>query len=237
MQITVQESKILKTGTNKNGEWELIKVVSDDNTEYTTFDKAAKQGSGAILDFELIIKEGKLSFKECTVVKEGQASSSSETNQSGMTKEGWAEKDRIQLDAKFRNTALMTAGEKCDPGMDTVETADLYYSWLTGNLTVDNLKLIKKAMQKPTQTPIRDTEKPIEATEREDEGDSLGAAVKERLAEDLEFWRDTVNQIAKKKKWRTFDVGEIVEKNFIARSLGALGPEELQKLASIMEGM
>jgi len=76
MEIEVKASQVLKTGTNKSGEWELIKVTSQDGTEYTTFDKKAKKlGSGAVIDIgEPVIKEGKISFKEVVkVVKEGQA--------------------------------------------------------------------------------------------------------------------------------------------------------------------
>ena len=76
MEIEVKASQVLRTGTNKSGEWELIKVVSQDGTEYTTFDKKVKKlGAGAVIDIgEPTIKEGKISFKEIVkVVKEGQA--------------------------------------------------------------------------------------------------------------------------------------------------------------------
>ena len=89
----------------------------------------------------------------------------------------------------------------------------------------------------PAQATTSSSEKPIEAIVKEDGGDSLGVAVKERLAEDLEFWRNTVNEIAKKKKWNRVTVNSIVKNNFIAQDFEALGPEELEKLAGIMEGM
>ncbi|KKK65138.1 hypothetical protein LCGC14_2977210, partial [marine sediment metagenome] len=34
MEITVKEAKVVKTGTSGKGEWELIRVLSEDNTEY-----------------------------------------------------------------------------------------------------------------------------------------------------------------------------------------------------------
>lgn len=76
MEIEVKASQVVKTGTNKNGPWELIRVTSVDGTEYTTFDKKAKhQGTGAIIDIgEVEIKGNKISFKEIVkVVREGQA--------------------------------------------------------------------------------------------------------------------------------------------------------------------
>ncbi len=93
MQIKVQEAKVLKTGTGKNGDWELIKVVSDDNTEYTTFDKKAKNTTGAVIEFDPIIKEGKLSFKDFKIVSEAPAGV---TTSPQMTKEDWASKDLVQ---------------------------------------------------------------------------------------------------------------------------------------------
>jgi len=76
MEITVKSVKVVKTGTNKSGAWELIRVTTLDGTEYTTFDKKVKHmGEGAVIDIgEPDIKEGKISFKEIVkVVKEGQA--------------------------------------------------------------------------------------------------------------------------------------------------------------------
>jgi hypothetical protein len=74
MQITVKSSQVVKTGTNKAGDWELIKVTSEDGTGYATFDKKAKHlGTGAVIDIgEVDIKDGKISFKEVvSVVKDG----------------------------------------------------------------------------------------------------------------------------------------------------------------------
>lgn len=95
MQLTVKETKVLKTGTNKSGEWELIKVTSEDNTEYTTFDKKAKNLTGAVIDIEPIIKEGKLSFKDFKVIVEASKESSiPHGNGDQMSKGEWADKDR-----------------------------------------------------------------------------------------------------------------------------------------------
>jgi len=74
MEIKVKSSQVVKTGSNSKGDWELIKVISEDGTGYTTFDKKAKYlGTGAVVDIgEPDIKEGKISFKEVIkVIKEG----------------------------------------------------------------------------------------------------------------------------------------------------------------------
>ncbi|KKN71453.1 hypothetical protein LCGC14_0420320 [marine sediment metagenome] len=155
MEITIRSSKILKQGERKDGTpytW-LAVIAEGTGVEYTTFDKKANAGAGAVLDIgEPIIKEGKHSFKECKVISEAPVSTGNGGNGNQMSKEEWADKDRLQLDAKFRNTALMTAGEKCEPGMQTVETADLYYRWLIGNLDVKNISILKQTMKPSVKT-------------------------------------------------------------------------------------
>jgi len=60
MQITIKSIKVLKTGTNKTGEWKLIGVTSDDGTNYATFHKSAENLiPGTVIDIgEPDIKEG-----------------------------------------------------------------------------------------------------------------------------------------------------------------------------------
>lgn len=100
MQITVKSAKVATTGTSNKGAWSLIVVVAEDTgIEYTTFDKKAHIGAGAVLDIgEPTAKEGKHSFKECTIVKEAPATPqpSGSDDRNGMTPELWAEKDRIK---------------------------------------------------------------------------------------------------------------------------------------------
>uniref|UniRef100_A0A6M3IVD3 Uncharacterized protein n=1 Tax=viral metagenome TaxID=1070528 RepID=A0A6M3IVD3_9ZZZZ len=100
MQITVKSAKVLKSGTSKSGEWELIGLTSEDGTNYTTFHKNAKNlTAGTIIDIgEPEIKEGKISFKEYKVVSEAPAPAGNGKSDShqGMTPADWAEKDRVQ---------------------------------------------------------------------------------------------------------------------------------------------
>lgn len=109
MQITVKSAKVGKTGTNKQGDWELIVVTADDGTDYTTFHKGAKHltaGTVITLD-EVTIKEEdgktKKSFKEYTVV----SAPAPGNGQSGMTPELWAEKDRLERWSRECNTCFM----------------------------------------------------------------------------------------------------------------------------------
>src|SRR3990172_3227879 len=74
MEIIIKSSQVVKTGTGSKGDWELIRVTTEDGTEFTTFDKKAKHlTAGAIIDIgNPKTKEGKLSFdKVVNVVREG----------------------------------------------------------------------------------------------------------------------------------------------------------------------
>ncbi len=81
MQITIKSVRSVKTGTNKKGEWELIAVVSQKGTEYTTFDKKVKHlGEGSVIEIgEPEEKDGKFSFaKVVEIVKEASGSAEGE---------------------------------------------------------------------------------------------------------------------------------------------------------------
>ena len=41
MQITVKSTEVLKTGSNDYGDWKLVKIVTDEDVEYTTLAKEA----------------------------------------------------------------------------------------------------------------------------------------------------------------------------------------------------
>jgi hypothetical protein len=89
MQVTVKSTKVLKTGEGDWGEWKLVKVVTESG-DYTTFASGAEELSpGTVLDItDLNEDKGGKSFKKYTVISEGQGSS--------MSKDEWAEKDRIK---------------------------------------------------------------------------------------------------------------------------------------------
>jgi len=116
MQVTVKSAKVAKTGTNKNGDWELIVVTSEDNTDYTTFDKKAKHlTNGSVIDIgEPTIREGKVGFKEFTMVSAPATpppSSVAKIDTSHeMTPDMWAEKDerqRLSIEAQVAYKGIM----------------------------------------------------------------------------------------------------------------------------------
>lgn len=112
MQITVRSSKILKQGERKDGTpYTFLAVVAEDTgIEYTTFDKKALIGAGAVLDIgEPDIKEGKHSFKKViSIISEGTAPPvKANEERSDMTPEMWAEKDRLERWSRECNTCFM----------------------------------------------------------------------------------------------------------------------------------
>lgn len=77
---------VTKTGTKAGDPWELIIIIGDDGSEFTTFDKAAKEvGIGGIIELEPVIKAGKTNFTKFTIKKKGQAPVPSVTTSSEET--------------------------------------------------------------------------------------------------------------------------------------------------------
>lgn len=77
---------VTKTGAKAGDPWELIIIIGDDGSEFTTFDKAAKEvGIGGIIELEPVIKAGKTNFTKFTIKKKGQAPVLSATSTSEET--------------------------------------------------------------------------------------------------------------------------------------------------------
>lgn len=73
---------VTKTGPKAGDPWELVIIIGDDGSEFTTFDKAAKEvGIGGIIELEPVIKAGKTNFTKFTIKKKGQAPAPSATNE------------------------------------------------------------------------------------------------------------------------------------------------------------
>lgn len=86
--VNVADIKV-KTGTVKDGakageKWELIIIIGDDGSEFTTFDKKAKEvGIGGIIELEPVIKAGKTNFTKFNILKKGQAPAPAVVNNGG----------------------------------------------------------------------------------------------------------------------------------------------------------
>ena len=99
MNINVKSVKVIKTGTNDYGEWELVKIITDEDVEYTTLAEKADQISpGVTLNISNMDEKGykgkvQRSFKKFEYV-EG-AAKPAPTPSEQMTPAKWDDKDRI----------------------------------------------------------------------------------------------------------------------------------------------
>ncbi len=124
MQITVKSAKVAKTGTKDNREWRLIIITSDDGTDYATFHTSAEHITpGSVIDIgEPKIKEGKVSFKEFTVISAAPAPAviGNTSGINGMTPELWAEKDKADRWSKECNTCFMGIMELVGKNIESI---------------------------------------------------------------------------------------------------------------------
>ena len=118
--VNVADIKV-KTGTVKSGAkegepWELIIIIGDDGSEFTTFDRKAKEvGIGGVIELEPVLKGGKVNFTKFTITKRGQAQAPGPTS-TGFTNGDSPEKRKSIEDQTRaeRITELWIAGKLTD---------------------------------------------------------------------------------------------------------------------------
>lgn len=215
MQITVRSSKVAKTGQNEKGAWELI-VVVDETTgvEFTTFDKKAHAGTGAVLDIgEPIIKEGKHSFKKVVEIIKGGVAPSPGANggQPGMTPELWAEKDRLERLSMESMSAFR--------GIVELASSPNYKQWDKLNEAVD------KALDKALDWAIAHFQQPSEAAKppaKSKEKAAPGPAESKGFANAGEFLKSCLDNLG-------------MNKTDVTESLSIAGVSELSSLEEAYE--
>ena len=101
MQITVKSVKCLKKGTNDYGPWALYKMESTDGKVYSTLAEGAEAiNPGSVIEPDAITldekHEGQFQFKKFTLITGGAAGTASDSPEDTMSKQDWAEKDRLE---------------------------------------------------------------------------------------------------------------------------------------------
>ena len=175
MKITVKSAKVLKTGESKNGAWSLIGVTSDDGTNYATFHKGAENlAPGAVIDIgEVIIKEGKCSFKEYKIISEAPAQPNGKPD---MTPDMWDEKARKEQWSRECNTCFMGIMElaasqtyqqniEADRWGRVAEVLDAALDWAMEHFNTD-----KTVKEPPQKSPPDRTASTPEANKDETQG-------------------------------------------------------------------
>ena len=120
MQVTVKSTKVLKSGEGDYGPWKLVKVATEEGTDYTTFaDGAENLGSGAVITIENLDQDDKQrwSFKKYEVVSAGEPTQPKLVTSKEEENEYWERKQRIEREsiegqvAMKCNTELHIAGK------------------------------------------------------------------------------------------------------------------------------
>ncbi len=117
-QVKVKDIRV-KTGTVKSGKnegnpWELVIVIGEDGSEFTTFDTAVKDvGIGGTLELEAVIKNNKTNITFFKILEKGSdvpepgAPAPPGTPTNGMTPEAWEKKDRLERWSREANACYM----------------------------------------------------------------------------------------------------------------------------------
>lgn len=160
MQITVKDIKVkegtTKSGPNEGKPWKLIILIGQDGTEFTTFDASAQEvGVGGVIELEPIIKAGKINFTDFKIIQKGSFQPSP-NGQPDMSKEDWAEKDRLERWSRECNTCfmgIMNVASACVKEQVIMEKtgkfAEAYDAALDYALNHFNGKPVSKSTQKP----------------------------------------------------------------------------------------
>ena len=167
MIVTVKSIKVLKSGTNQKGSWELVGVTGEDDTSYTTFNKATKNlPPGTIIDIGVPDEDekGRLSFKEYKVVAttEPPEETHKPKVKTEMAPADWDRKQKIERESIEAQTAYKGIMELASSGQgEIIENTKLHdafnvaLDWALARLSTT---LPKQPAPKATTGP----KKPIE---------------------------------------------------------------------------
>ncbi len=165
MQITVKSVKVLKTGTNDYGEWKLVKVITDEDVEYTTLAPDAGQiPVGSVINIINMDedKEGRKNFKKFEIVTAGTDPPPPSTD---MSKDEWAEKDQRKIASIEGQNALTNLTQLTIAGIKLEDCPKLLWEAIECKIT---------GFMGATSTTLPKTEvKPQEKTKVEKDKDEL----------------------------------------------------------------
>lgn len=160
MEITIKDIKvkegITKSGPNAGKPWKLIILIGQDGTEFTTFDASAQEvGIGGIIELEPIIKAGKINFTEFKIIQKGQPPVVASSNgKPDMSKDDWAEKDRITRRSIERQKSVDVASSISDDINKLLVNAEQIYKWISNDTSPDKpaTQPQQGTMREPTQS-------------------------------------------------------------------------------------
>ena len=210
--IKVKEG-ITKTGPKAGKPWELIIIIGDDNSEFTTFDKSAKEvGIGGVLELEPVIKAGKTNFTKFTIKKKGQAPAPVATSGGGDSLE---KRQSIESQTRAYIIADLYKAEKLEAGSSQVKSLLV---WL------DKLGSPAKKPEAPKPEATKSTRSPV-AEESNRLPEEQNAIDSDWLKETLKIihWSETTA-----KSWIKFQFGVPAEGSLL-EVVNSLDKDELKK--------
>ncbi len=169
--VKVKDIKV-KTGVTKSGQnegkpWELIIIIGEDGSEFTTFDTGAKEvGIGGVIELNPVIKAGKTNFTEFKILEKGGAAQGPQKSTNGdMTKDDWEKKQKIERASYEAQTAFKGAIELAIADkIISLPFMDAAIAWGLKKLTTVELKeqldRMPAVAQKPAPVPETNGEIP-----------------------------------------------------------------------------
>ncbi len=115
-QVKVKDIRHIHSKPDAPKKWHLVALVDAEDQEYTTFDLAVVDvGIGGVIEFDVEMKRGKANIAEGWKIiskgtPEGEAAPAPEPKTNGkpdMSKDDWAEKDRLERWSRECNTCFM----------------------------------------------------------------------------------------------------------------------------------
>ena len=175
----------VKTGARAGQPYELVIIIGEDGSEFTTFDTAIKEvGIGGTLELDAVIKNNKTNITKFTIIEKGSAAPAPGPKTNGkpdMSKDDWAEKDRLERWSRECNTCFMGIPDllKVEP-TERIRESEVYNAALDWAMAHFNGQPAPKAKtEKPKTTADKDFPELFPETTFKNVGEFLTRVTKE----------------------------------------------------------
>lgn len=235
----------IKTGTNEKGDWVNTRVTGDDDAVFGTFVDGAKAiKAGDLIELEPIIKGKHINFDKWNMLEQvrEEKPKDGKTQQDEMSKDDWAERERITRKSIERQVALKSAIELGQIIFSSDEitiisiltTAKLFEEYLEGK--TDKLLeayLKGETIQETKPEPLPEAPEQVREGIEAKEGDIVWADVRTPLnklnLDKIPAWNKAT--IIKKLE----DIGADISSENVKTSFETLNQEGRQKFADMVK--
>ena len=146
-EVRVKEVKsktgVTAAGKNAGKPWELVIIIGEDGSEYTTFDIGAKEvGTGGVIELEPVIKNGKVNFTKFNIKQKGAASGG---QGNGNGRDGHS----IETQVAFKGIVELMVAKIIEP---TDELSKMALDWASKHFTATLQETLAAAPHLPEPT-------------------------------------------------------------------------------------